>query len=63
MKYQDFLKVVISATAGAAIGGGVLYYFTTYREIVVPREQAIERIREVTMAPQRSETVRVLVAK
>ncbi len=63
MKYQDFLKVVISATAGAAIGGGVLYYFTTYREIAVPRQQAIERIPESMAQQQGPETVRVLVAK
>ncbi|MEE8454056.1 MAG: Flp pilus assembly protein CpaB, partial [Limibaculum sp.] len=63
MKYQDFLKVVISAAAGAAIGGGVLYYFTTYREIAVPRQQAIERIPESMAQQQGPQTVRVLVAK
>jgi len=63
MKYQDFLKVVIGAAAGAAIGGGVLYYFTTYREIAVPRQQAIERIPESMAQQQGPETVRVLVAK
>ncbi|MEE8455223.1 MAG: Flp pilus assembly protein CpaB, partial [Limibaculum sp.] len=48
---------------GAAIGGAVLYYFTTYRQTGAPREQAIERMRESMAQQQGPETVRVLVAK
>ncbi len=51
MKYRDFLKVVISAAVGAAIGGGAVFYLTTPREIAIPH---------VVTGP---ETVRLLVAK
>ncbi len=51
MKYQDFLKVAIAAAAGAAIGGGAVFYLTTTREMVFPH------------AVTGPETVRVLVAK
>jgi pilus assembly protein CpaB len=51
MKIQDFLKVVIAATVGAAIGGGAVFYLKTPREIAIPH---------VGAGP---ETVRLLVAK
>ena len=51
MKYKDFLKVAIAAAAGAAIGGGAVFYLKAPREIVIPH---------VVTGP---ETVRVLVAK
>ena len=51
MKYQDFLKVVIAAAVGAAIGGGAVFYLKTPREIPIPH---------VVTGP---ETVRLLVAK
>ena len=51
MKYQDFLKVVIAAAVGAAIGGGAVFYLKTPREIPIPH---------VVTGPK---TVRLLVAK
>jgi len=51
MKYQDFLKVVIAAVAGVAIGGGAIFYLKTPREI---------EIAHVVTGP---ETVKLLVAK
>ena len=36
MKYRDFMKVVIAAVAGVAIGGGAVFYLTTPREIAIP---------------------------
>jgi pilus assembly protein CpaB len=51
VKYQDFLKVIIAAAVGAAIGGGAVFYLTTPREIAIPH---------VVAEP---ETVRLLVAR
>ncbi len=51
MKYQDFLKVVIAAVAGVAIGGGAIFYLKSPREI---------EIAHVVTGP---ETVKLLVAK
>ena len=51
MKYHNFLKAVIAATVGAAIGGGAVFYLKTPREIAIPH---------VVSGP---ETVRLLAAK
>ncbi len=51
MKYRDFLKVIVTAAIGAAIGGGAVFYLKTPREIPIPH---------VVTGP---ETVRLLVAK